>query len=122
MSGGGLDVSEAGVSVGEDAAVGEDGKASRTDADIQRLIGKLDHETQGVSQHIMALSGEIERLHMLIDVSGNRNCYTALSDIILGGSNGGSTDENGRGGGESSIPLRAIRSHDYGQVPSNSAT
>lgn len=121
VSGGGLDVSEAGVSV-DSASLGEDGKGSRTDSDIQRLIGKLDHETQGVSQHIMALSGEIERLHSLIDVSGNRNCYTALSDIILGASHVASTGDNGTGGGESSIPLRAIRSHDYGQVPSNAAT
>lgn len=119
VSGGGLDVSEGGVSVDEDV-MGEDGKASRSDADIQRLIGKLDYETQGVSKHIMALSGEIERLHMLIDVSGSRNCYSALSDIILGSPNAAPGD-NGRGGEESAIPLRAIRSHDYGQVPSNTA-
>ena len=121
VSGGGLEASERSLTNGigmDEGSTEDDARASRADADIQRLIAKLDNETQGVSQHIMALSGEIERLHMLIDVSGGRNCYTTLTDIILGANNADSSANGGREGvAESSVPLRAIRSHQYGQVP-----
>ena len=120
----GLDASERSefndVSIQEGSSSGEDGIASRVDMDIQRLIAKLDNETQGVSQQIVALSGEIERLHVLIDVSGSRTCYSALSEIILGASQSNTSTNDGHGGmAESTVPLRAIRSHQYGQVPSN---
>eukprot|EP00977_Amphora_coffeiformis_P010276 scaffold2383_cov161-Amphora_coffeaeformis.AAC.32 len=121
---GGLDASERSFSNGADEGItDDDGRAARSDGDIQKLIGKLDHETQGVSQYIMMLTGEIEKLHMLIDVSGSRNCYSTLSDIFLGATNSvAPAGEIRESVAESSVPLRAIRSHQYGQVPSNTAT
>jgi hypothetical protein len=103
----------------DDTASSENGKSSRMDIDIQRLISKLDSETQEVSQYIVALSGEIERLHMLIDASGSRNCYSALSEILLGGAQSNTTAGRRPTAEESAVPLRAIRSHQYGQIPSN---
>ena len=120
VSGGGLDASERSHSNAADEGSAE---ANRTDGDIQKLVGKLDHETQGVSQYIMTLTGEIEKLHMLIDASGSRNCYTTLSDIFLGAANSAAPADGTRESvAESSVPLRAVRSHQYGQLPSNAAT
>jgi chromosome segregation ATPase len=89
---------------------------ARTDAEIQRLIAKLEHETQRVSRGIMALSGNIERMHLLLDASGDRTCYTVLSEFLTTGavrpsSGSSSTSEETR-------RLGSLRSsHQYGQIP-----
>lgn len=92
---------------------------SRTDVEVQRLISKLEYETQRVSQGIMALSGNIERMHLMLDASGDRTCYTVLSELITTGalrasaSSSSSTSEETR-------RLGSLRSsHQYGQVSSS---
>lgn len=55
---------------------------SRATLDTQRLIEKLNRETQQVSKCIMTLVGGIERLHLLLDSSGDRTCYSVLTDLI----------------------------------------
>jgi hypothetical protein len=61
------------------------GDGKRTEADMNRLIAKLEYETQHVSQCIMALTGGVERMNVLLDASGNRTCFTSLSEILTTG-------------------------------------
>jgi chromosome segregation ATPase len=124
VSGGGIDPSDRSASDGGDEGIIEEtGNGSRSDADTQRLIGKLDHESQVTSQYIMALTGEIEKLHMLIDVSAS-SCYSSLSGLLLGNSSAptGSEDAGANQAATSPLRLGAIRSHQYGQLPRSAAT
>jgi hypothetical protein len=61
------------------------GDGKRSEADMNRLIAKLEYETQHVSQCIMALTGGVERMNVLLDASGNRTCFTSLSEILTTG-------------------------------------
>ena len=68
----------------EDEDLGEDTSGfSRSDRETHCLIEKLNRETQQVSKCIMAMVGGIERLHLLLDNSGDRTCYTVLSEILV---------------------------------------
>jgi chromosome segregation ATPase len=96
-------------------------KASRSDADVNRLIAKLEHETQAVSQCIMALTGNVERMHMVLDASGERNCVSVLAEILSTGGAASSpavTPQDGDDGGANRRRLRSSPSHRYGSLPS----
>ena len=101
-----------------------DGKVSRSDADISRLISKLERETQAVSQCIMALTGNVERMHLVLDASGERSCYTVLGELFTTGGVASSPALQEHGNDESAPGsqrrLGAVRStrHRYGTVPS----
>lgn len=105
---------------------GESQKFTRTDAEINRLISKLERETQKVSQCIMTLTSSVERMHILLDSSGERNCVTVLSEILLTGgvySNPtiveGEADET-ETGDANRRRLGSYTGHRYGSVPSAS--
>jgi chromosome segregation ATPase len=92
------------------------GRLSRTDAEIQRLIAKLEYETQRVSQGIMALSGSIDRMHLILDASGDRTCYTVLSELLTTGAV--RTTAAAAASPEETRRLGSIRSsHQYGHIP-----
>lgn len=65
---------------------GEDeGKSSGntlSDVNTNRVLQKLENETQRVSQSIVALSTSVERLHAMLEGGGNRNCVDALQAIL----------------------------------------
>jgi chromosome segregation ATPase len=100
-------------------------KPSRSDTEIQNLIAKLEYETQRVSQGIMVLTGNIERMHMVLDASGNRSCYTVLGELLTTGTvrSGVATappsaeETTSMTGTGPSRRLAAIRSDRYAQVP-----
>ena len=99
---------------------GDDGMhANRTDVEVQRLIAKLEYETQRVSQGIMALSGSIERMNVLLDISGDRTCYTVLSELLTTGTLRATSTPVAAS--EETQRLGVIRSsshHQYGHIPS----
>jgi chromosome segregation ATPase len=70
----------------EEEEGGEDGEApgkkSRSEIDTEHLLSNLEEETQRVSQCIMTLGTSIERLHMVLSDSGERNCVGVLHDIL----------------------------------------
>jgi hypothetical protein len=57
-------------------------KRNKADADSTRLVSSLERETQRVSQGIMALISNVERLHALLSDAGDRNCMTVLNDFL----------------------------------------
>lgn len=90
---------------------------STQNADTYRLIEKLNRETQQVSKCIMALVAGIERLHLLLEIDADRDCYSVLNDILLAGgvgqsSSGPRRDDTTSPGG--SVPrVRSGSSQDY---------
>jgi len=111
-----------GNAIEEDIMVDQvSGDAKRSEVDMNRLIAKLEFETQHVSQCIMAVTAGIERMHLLLNAGGDRTCYTALSDILSTGTvmTTAAAEETASmtGSGQSSRRLGFIRgSHTYGQV------
>jgi chromosome segregation ATPase len=92
---------------------------TRTDVEVQRLISKLEYETQRVSQGIMALSGNIDRMHLVLDASGDRTCYTVLSELLTTGALRASVSSSSATS-EETRRLGSLRSsHQYGQVSSS---
>jgi chromosome segregation ATPase len=57
-------------------------KRNKADADSTRLVSSLERETQQVSQGIMALISNVERLHTLLSDAGDRNCMSVLNDFL----------------------------------------
>ena len=92
-------------------------KLSRSEAEVRRLIAKLEYETQRTSQCIMAFSGSIERMSSVLNASGDRTCFTALGEIFTTGGMVSSPAARSLASSGSQRPLTAIRSHRYGQVP-----
>jgi hypothetical protein len=94
-------------------------RKTRSEIDTNHLLSNLEDETQRVSQCIMALTSNIERLHVLIDSSGERSCATLLSDLLMGTTGAGhavsSGEESASMTGPRRIALGATRQ--YGQVP-----
>mmetsp|Transcript_14406 Transcript_14406/g.21826 ORF Transcript_14406/g.21826 Transcript_14406/m.21826 type:complete len:632 (+) Transcript_14406:215-2110(+) len=65
---------------------------TRSEWDTTRLLSNLEHETQLVSKEIMALNSSVERLHMLLDDSGEKNCVSTLNELFsVMASNSGSS-------------------------------
>jgi hypothetical protein len=62
------------------------GKKSRNEIDTDHLLSNLEDETQRVSQCIIALGSSIERMHMVLSDSGERNCVGVLHDILTAAS------------------------------------
>mmetsp|Transcript_11881 Transcript_11881/g.13822 ORF Transcript_11881/g.13822 Transcript_11881/m.13822 type:complete len:214 (+) Transcript_11881:2-643(+) len=61
----------------------KNGKAnSRSEWDTSRLLSNLEHETQFVSKRIMAFNSAVERLHVLLDDSGEKNCVSTLNELF----------------------------------------
>jgi hypothetical protein len=55
-------------------------------AETGRLLGKLENETQRISQAILALTNGIEQMNILINgVGGEKTCFTSLGGIFFGG-------------------------------------
>jgi hypothetical protein len=71
-------------SLQEEETVDEEtsGKKSRSEIDTEHLLSNLEDETQRVSQCIMALRSSIERMHMVLNEDGERNCVGVLQDIL----------------------------------------
>ncbi|GAX19848.1 hypothetical protein FisN_11Lh279 [Fistulifera solaris] len=90
-----------------------------SDTDIERLIAKLDRETQAVSQCIMELSGNLERMHLVLDSNGERTCVSVIAELLLTGGNMTSPaalqPEGNILGGQTRLGSR----HRYGSVPSS---
>lgn len=55
---------------------------SRSEGDAARLLSSLEHETQQVSKGIMAFTNAVERLHILLDASGEKSCVNTLNEIF----------------------------------------
>lgn len=55
---------------------------SRSEWDAARLLSSLEHETQQVSKGIMAFTNAVERLHILLDTSGEKSCVNTLNEIF----------------------------------------
>ena len=99
-----------------DASEGSAGR--RDDVDFSRLIEKLERETQAVSQCIMALTGNIERMHLVLDASGERSCVSVLAEILTTGtaaSSPAAVEDPQSGENRSRLPGAR---HRYGTVPS----
>ena len=97
----------------EDGDIEGGGRRSRSQIDSTHLLSNLEDETQRVSQCIMALTSNIERLHILIAQSGERTCTTLLADLLAGASAASSEEATTMAGPR--IGLGTFRS--YGQVP-----
>jgi myosin heavy subunit len=96
-----------------DSEGGTGSRRSRSQIDAAHLLSNLEDETQRVSQCIMALTANIERLHLLIAQSGERSCATLLSDLLAGATAVSNEEESTMSGPR--LGLGAKRS--YGQVP-----
>jgi len=55
---------------------------SRSEWDTARLLSSLENETQQVSKGIMAFSSAVERLHTLLDTSGEKTCVNTLNELF----------------------------------------
>lgn len=80
---------ESGSGIGEsdmdnDTTLGDgNSKRNRSEIDSNHLLSNLESETQRVSQCIMSLIANIERMHVMLD-EGDRTCVTALTDLLIG--------------------------------------
>jgi hypothetical protein len=100
---------------GEEDEGGGNTRRSRSQIDAAHLLSHLEDETQRVSQCIMALSSNIERMHVLISQSGERTCATLFTDLLLGASTSSSTGEHPS---SFSSGLGMGTNQRYGQLPS----
>jgi len=66
---------------------------TRSEWDTTRLLSNLESETQMVSKGIMALGNSVERLHLLLDDSGDRSCTSVINELF------GNISDSGSGGG-----------------------
>jgi len=79
--------------------------SSRSELDTSRLLSNLECETQSVSKCIMALGAAVERLHVLLDDSGDSSCVSTINKIFFAISEGkedvpqGSNSSAGAGSG-----------------------
>jgi chromosome segregation ATPase len=91
---------------------------STPNPEINPLIEKLDNESQRVSVAITAVANNVERLRALVQASGDRTCFTVLSELISTG--GMESTSPALHADRPNIPnsLTSIgRSHRYGQIP-----
>ena len=88
-------------------------------ADINPLVEKLDHESQKVSSAIAAVSNNVERLRALVHAGGDRTCLTVLSELV---NTGGMQSSPAVQADRARTQLQAAigRSHRYGQIPGTS--
>jgi len=62
--------------------------SSLSELDTSRLLSNLECETQSVSKCIMALGGAVERLHVILDDSGDKSCVSTINKIFFAISEG----------------------------------
>ncbi|KAG7351867.1 hypothetical protein IV203_007915 [Nitzschia inconspicua] len=79
-----------------------------------RVLQKLEIETQRVSQSIVSFSSSVERMHALLEGAGPRNCTDVFSNIFLSTQNGPSEETTAMTGERR--PTRRNESR-YGRVP-----
>jgi hypothetical protein len=108
----------AGGSTGDFDGDNDEGKSSSggntlSDVNTNRVLQKLENETQRVSQSIVALSTSVERLHAMLEGGGARNCVGALQ-AILGGNNRSSDETRSITGNARLAPTR--NGPRYGQI------
>jgi chromosome segregation ATPase len=92
-----------------------------SDTDIERLIAKLERETQAVSQCIMELSGNLERMNVVLDSNADRTCVSVIAELLLTGGNVTSPAALQPGGNIIGGQARLGSRHRYGSVPSSNA-
>ena len=82
---------------------------SRSEWDTSRLLSSLEDETQQVSKGIMAFGNAVERLHALLDTSGEKTCANTLNEIfgVLAAANANGTVLNNKDH-TSNLPVSAI--------------
>lgn len=97
-----------------DSEGGTSGRRSRSQIDANHLLSNLEDETQRVSQCIMAMTANVERLHVLIAQSGERTCATLLSDLLAGTTAAQTEQDSGNMAGPR---LGLGTNRRYGQVP-----
>lgn len=86
-------------------------------AELAPLVEKLELESQHVSQAVQSVHNNVGRLRAVIDASGDRTCFTIISELVTTGSVASSPAL--RDGSETTSITGALRSrsHAYGQVP-----
>jgi hypothetical protein len=98
-----------------------DGVPGIETATLDDDVAKLDHETQRVSQSIMSLSDNVERLRVMLDMGGGRSCASVLTELFTTGGMHSSpaiaADDRAPMTGSR---MNAVRSHRYGYVPGGS--
>jgi hypothetical protein len=87
---------------------------STSQSDIHPLVEKLDTESHRVSSAITAVANNVERLRALVMSSGDRTCFTVLSELV----SKGNMESSPAVQADRPNALAAIRrSHRYGQIP-----
>jgi chromosome segregation ATPase len=89
---------------------------SSSNPDTDTLVEKLEHETDHVSAAISTLSSNIERFRAILDASGERTCYTVISELITTGGMTGSPATQGERTAITGGLASRMQSHRYGQV------
>ncbi|KAG7338319.1 hypothetical protein IV203_028634 [Nitzschia inconspicua] len=79
-----------------------------------RVLQKLEVETQRVSQSIVSFSSSVERMHALLEGAGPRNCTDVFSNLFLSTQNGPNEETTAMTGERR--PTRRNESR-YGRVP-----
>jgi myosin heavy subunit len=86
--------------------------------EINPLIEKLDNESQRVSVAITSVANNVERLRALVQASGDRTCFTVLSELISSGGMESASPALRADRPNIPNPLTSMsRSHRYGQIP-----
>ena len=85
-------------------------------------MAKLDHETQRVSQRILSLSDNVERLRVILEMGGTRSCASVLSELLTtGGMQSSPALASDRAPINGGPRMNAVRSHRYGYVSGGSS-
>ena len=98
---------------------GSHNDSALSQSDINPLVEKLDYESQKVSSAITTVLQNIERLRALVQASGDRTCFTVLSELVhTGGMESSPAVQADRA--RNQLQAAIGRSHRYGQVPGTS--
>jgi DNA repair exonuclease SbcCD ATPase subunit len=93
------------------------GEGTTTNSDIILVVEKLENESQRLSDAISAVATNVDRLLAVVHASGDRTCFTVLSELVSTGTMDRSPALQAERAAISN-PLATIgRSHRYGQVP-----
>jgi chromosome segregation ATPase len=98
---------------------GSHNESAFSQSDINPLVEKLDYESQKVSIAITSVLNNVERLRALVQASGDRTCFTVLSELVhTGGMESSPAVQADRA--RNQIQAAIGRSHRYGQIPGSS--
>jgi hypothetical protein len=87
-----------------------------SDASTSLLLNKLETETQRVSDYVVAFVENVDRMNVLVDGSGSRNCVDALQKILVPGMRSQIASSEER---TAISARRTSRGPRYGQIPAN---